>query len=86
MYFRGVVGTLFSDGLASGARRHTQDMDLMWPGWPAQNAARQHARTHTWAWEVVFTTAAKHGQTWGWRTIACILINAAHSTGERIVS
>ncbi len=43
----GVVGTMFTDRLASGARRHTQDMDLMWPALPAHNAARQHAHADT---------------------------------------
>ena len=47
MYFMDVVGTMFTDRLASGARRHTQDMDLMWPALPAHNAARQHAHAHT---------------------------------------
>ena len=45
MYFKRVVGTWFTDGLASIARYHIQDMEPLWPGLPAHKAARQHART-----------------------------------------
>ena len=57
----GVVGTLFSDQLARGARGHVQEIDLTWPALPACNGARQHAHTRAWTWEVVFATAAKPG-------------------------
>ena len=61
VYFTGVVGTLFTDQLARGARGHVQEIDLTWPALPACNGARQHAHTRAWTWEVVFATAAKPG-------------------------
>ena len=59
VYFMGVVGTWFR--LVRDARGHIQEMDPIWPGWPACNAARQHARAHTWTQEVVFAASAKPG-------------------------
>ena len=54
VYISGVVGTWFGDGLASGARDHIREMELMRPDWPAYKAARQHARALIGGREVVF--------------------------------
>ena len=46
MYFRHVVGTLFTDLLASGARDQIQEMDLIWP--VCRHATRRgNMRAHT---------------------------------------
>ena len=74
----GLIGTWFDDQLARGARGHVQEMDLTRPALPAYNRARQHARTHAWTWEVVFATAAKHGQTWGWRSGYYLIVVVSH--------
>ena len=46
MYFTGVVGTWFGDGLASGASHHIQDIELMRP--VCRHATRRgNMRAHT---------------------------------------
>ena len=61
VYFSGVGGTWFNDALAGGAKAHIPDIEHTRPGWPAYNAARQHARADTGSRTVVLAQSAKHG-------------------------
>ena len=63
----GVVGTMFTGALASGARAHIQDMESHMAGLAGmKRGAATCARTHV-DLGVVFAREATHGQTWGWR-------------------